>query len=501
MRRGQKKTSGFLVWMAVVLVSALPASGRENPPPPDPPLSVEFPTATVEVLPNGLELLLVERHSIPLVTVALAVRAGAVDDPEGLGGTAQMVTLLMDQGTESRQAREIAELLDRLGASIQKEADWDDSLVGITVLSDHIEQASELLADLVLNPAFRPEEVALQRQRTISALQIALQDPSYLADVVFNRALFRTGPYGHPLDGTRDTVPRITGEELRRFHRRHYRPSNAILVLVGDFQPGHGRRLAEKYFGSWKRKGNREQEAGKSGESTEMTSEQTPPSGRRIIVVDLPDAVQTEIRVGNLAPHRASPDYAALEMSNEILAGTAPDRLFEALRTREGLVYGVAGRLDVRRTAGAWRIETATRTAGTLKTLRIILAEMKRMATRRVSRSEIELARSYLKGNMLLQFESAESVSGKLLELLVHDLPPDYWNTFHAGLDPLGRDELLEATRRWLGPEQSLIVLVGNAKAFREGLDVFGSVEVGSAENLNLESPTLRSESRRLEEQ
>ena len=130
-----------------------------------------------------------------------------------------------------------------------------------------------------------------------------------------------------------------------------------------------------------------------------------------------------------------------------------------------------------------------------------MLAEMKRMATRRVSRSDIELARSYLKGNMLLQFESAESVSGKLLELLVHDLPPDYWNTFHAGLDPLGRDELLEVTRRWLGPEQSLIVLVGNAKAFREGLDVFGSVEVVSAENLNLESPTLGSESRRVEEQ
>ena len=501
MRRGRIRSLSFFVWVAVGLVCAFQALGRENPPPPDPPLSVEFPVAAVEVLPNGMKLLLVERHSIPLVTVALAVRAGAVDDPAGLGGTAQMVTLLMDQGTESRQAREIAELLDRLGGSIQKEADWDDSLVGITVLSDHIEQASELLADLVLNPAFRPEEVALQRQRTISALQIASQDPSYLADVVFNRALFRTGPYGHPLDGTRDTVPRITGEELRRFHRRHYRPSNAILVLVGDFQPGHGRRLAEKYFGSWKRKGNREQEAGKSGESTEMASGQTPPSGRRIIVVDLPDAVQTEIRVGNLAPHRASPDYAALEMSNEILAGTAPDRLFEALRTREGLVYGVAGRLDVRRTAGAWRIETATRTAGTLKTLRIILAEMKRMATRRVSRYEIELARSYRKGNMILRFESAESVSGELLELVLYDLPPDYWNGFSETLDRLGRDELLEATRRWLHPEQSLIVLVGDAAAFRDGLDQYGQVEIMSVEDLDLESPTLRSESRRVEEQ
>ena len=501
MRRGQNKTLSFPVWVAVVLVSALPASGRENPPLPDPPLSVEFPTAAVEVLANGLELLLVERHSIPLVTVALAVRAGAVDDPEGLGGTAQMVTLLMDQGTESRPAREIAERIDRMGASIQKEAEWDDSLLGFTVLSDQIEQASELLADLVMNPAFRPEEVDLLRQQTLSALRIASRDPSYLADSVFNRAVFRASPYGHPLDGTRASVPRITEEDLRSFHQRHYRPSNAILVLVGDFQPARGRRLAEKYFGSWKGKGKGEKEEGGSGESMEMGSEQAPASGRRIIVVDLPGAVQTEIRVGNLAPHRASADYAALEMSNEILGGTAPDRLFEALRTREGLVYGVAGRLDARRTSGAWRIETATRTAGTLKTLRIILAEMKRMATRRVSRSEIELARSYLKGNMLLQFESAESVSGKLLELLVHDLSPDYWNTFHAGLDPLGRDELLEATRRWLGPERSLIVLVGNAKAFREGLDVFGSVEVVSAESLNLESPTLGSESRRVEEQ
>ena len=492
MRMGQIRSLSFFACLAVRLMCAFPALGREDFPPPDPPLSVEFPVAAVEVLPNGMKLLFVERHSIPLVTVALAVRAGAVDDAAGLAGTAQMVTLLMDQGTESRQAWEIAELLDRLGGYIQKEADWDDSLVGIAVLSDYIEQAAELLADLVTNPAFRSEKVELQRQRAISALQVASQDPAYLADAVFNRALFRTSPYGHPRDGTRGSVSRITEEELRQFHLRHYRPSNATLVLVGDFQPGHGRRLAEKYFGSWNRKGNREQGMAKAGESPEMASEQAALPGRRIIVVDVPGAVQTEIRVGNLAPHRASPDYAALEMSNKILGGTAPDRLFEALRTREGLVYGVAGQLDVRRTVGAWRIETATGTVGTLKTLRIILAEMKRMVTRKVSRSEIELARSYRKGNMILKFESAESVSGELLELVLYDLPPDYWNGFAETLGRLGREELLEATRRRLRPEQSLIVLVGNAAAFRGGLDEYGQVEVMSVEDLDLESPTLK---------
>ena len=483
MERSQSKIFVFFVCVSFSLIFVSLATGRENPPPPDPTFSVKFPIAAVEVFPNGAKLLLIERRSVPLVTVAVAFRAGAADDPIGLGGVAQLVAQLMDKGTESRQAEEIAEFLDQMGGFIQKKADWDESVIGITVLSGYLEQVLELLSDLVINPAFRNKEIELQRQRTLSGLKIASRDPSYLADVVFNQILFRGGRYGHPPDGTQASVSRISEDSLRHFHRRHYHPSNAIIILGGDFQSGQGRGLIEKYFGSWSQKENTEKSRGLQ----ETSSERVLSSDRRIIVVDVPDAVQTEIRIGNLAPPRASLDYAALAMSNEIFGGTAPDRLFEALRRRKGLVYGVSGQLDARRTAGAWRIETATGTNGTLKTLQIILAEMKRMATRRVSQSEIELARSYRRGNMVLQFESAEDVSSKLLELVLYGLPPDYWNGFYDALGRLGRDELFKVTRRWLRPDQSLVVLVGDAGAFNDGLDKYGKVEVVRVEDLDLD--------------
>ena len=374
--------------LLLVLWVGLASLPGKDPPPPEVAPVVELPHVSVRLLPNGLKLLMVERHSTSVVTLALVVRLGAADDPEELLGIAQMVTFLLDQGTTRRTDRRIAEALDRLGGMIQKEAEWDDSLLAVTVLADYIEEGSELLADLVLNSVFPSAAVERQRQQMISALQLASQDPSYLADKVFEKVLFQGSQYGHPLDGTLASLERIRVEDLRAFHRRHYRPENAILALAGDFKLRRGRKLAEKYFGSWK-SGNTE-----AAGCSKLPA--VPPVQRRIIVIDKPDAVQTEIRVGNLAVSRDSEEYAAIEVTNEIFGGTAPNRLFEALRVEEGLIYGVQSHLDARKTTGLWVVETATRTGGTLKSLKIILREMDRLAARLVSRSEFELARSYL---------------------------------------------------------------------------------------------------------
>ncbi len=469
--------------MILVLWAGLAWLPGKDPPPPEAAPIVELPRATFRLLPNGLKLLLVERHSTPLVTLALVVRSGAADDPEELPGVAQMVTYLLDQGTTRRTDRRIAEALDRMGGMIQKEAEWDDSLLAFTVLSDSLEEASALLADLILNPVFPREAVERQRQQMISALQLASQEPSYLADTVFEKVLFQASRYGHPLDGTLASLGRIRAEDLRAFHRRHYRPENAILALAGDFKPRRGRKLAEKHFGSWK--------SGSAEAAGRSQIPALPASRRRIIVIDKPDAVQTEIRVGNLAVPRNSEEYAAIEVANEILGGTAPDRLFEALRMEEGLIYGVESRLDARKTAGHWVVETATRTGGTLKSLKIILREMDRLATRRVSRSEFEMARSYLTGHLWLEFESMQGISGKLLDLLVYDLPADYWHSHGERLETLTRDDLLEVTRKWLRPESSLVVLVGDAQQFRDGLEPFGKVDMIPLSSLDLDAPTL----------
>ena len=479
----------WILPMALAVGMALRAHAWDQPPPPGPAPSVALPEARVSILPNGLKLLLVERHTAPLVTLAVVIQSGGADDPANLPGTAQFVTMLLDQGTTTREASSIAEALDRLGGMVQKEAGWDDSILSVTVLSEHLEEGAELLADMALNSSFPSDAVERERRRTLSALSVAARDPSYVADAVFAKALFAPSSYGHSLDGTVTSIRRIRRDDLEAYHRLRYRPGNAVLILAGDFQPNAGRRMAEKLFGSWW--GSAAEPQGPHRGKPVL------PSERRILVVDKPDAVQTEIRVGNLAVPRKSEDYEALEIANEILGGTAPDRLFAALREREGLAYGVESTLDARRYGGGWRIETATSTAGTVKSLRIIFREMERMTRRSVAPSEMELARSYLQGHLWLEFESSRQTANRLLEVQVYGLDADYWNFYRRRIGELRREEVLEAVRRWLHPERCLVVLVGNAAQFREklreGLREFGKVKIEyvQIDKLDLDSPTM----------
>jgi zinc protease len=476
-----------LALLAITLLLPLWSRARQYPPNVPPPKAAVLPGPALRTLPNGLQVVVIERHSLPLITLRLVVKAGAEADPPGLPGTAQFVVGLLDEGTTSKTALQIAEAIDQVGGTVQTGADWDESYVTLSVLTDHAEMAFDLMADMALRPAFAPAEVERGRKQLLSSLEIQHEDPSYLADAIFDHAVFAGTPYNHPADGTPESVARIGAEDLRRFHLRNYRPSNSILAVVGDISAAEAFTLAEKFFGLWREQGT---SALASAPSIENSAPPPIPS-RRIILIDKPDAVQTEIRVGNPGIRRDSPDYEALTMANDILGGPATNRLFHSLRSEHGLTYGASSDLVCRRTAGSWVAKTSTRTRETMKAIKLILDEMKRLRDHAPDEAELDTTRSYLTGHLALEFETSEGIATQVLELMVHNLPLEYWNRFPARIQDLSRQEVWERARQFLDSDDALIVLVGDAASFERELRKLGETRIIPLSSLDLGSRDL----------
>ena len=466
-----------------LLFLTVSAAARDYPPEVPPPKAIVLPVPRVHELPNGLKVVVIERRSLPLVTLRLVVKSGAEADPPGLAGTAQLVAGLLSQGTARRSAREIADAVDSIGGTLATGADWDDSYVALTVLSDHTELAFDLVADMALHPRLAREELERRRKQTLSALEVLYEDPSYLADTVFDRLIFAGTPYGHPVDGTPETVRRINEDNLRGFHAQNYRPGNSILAVVGDVKSDDAYRLAEDSFAGWR---------GAAGNRAAAPVPSAASPTERFVVIDKPDAVQTEIRAGNLAVRRASDDYYALTVANQVLGGPAANRLFKSLRTQQGLTYGASSNLNCQDTVGDWVAKTSTRTSETIRSLRLVLEEMKRLHSDHIAGAELRTAQSYLIGHLALDFETSDDIASQMLELMVHNLALDYWNRFPEEIQTLRAEDISRATRRYLDPERSVLVLVGNAGAFRKGLKRFGSPVIISVQELDLASPDLQ---------
>jgi zinc protease len=455
---------------------------RDLPPPIPPPQPMVLPAAVSHVLPNGLRVLVLERPGLPIVTLDLAIKTGSEADPPNLPGTAEFAASLLDEGTRKRTAQQIAATLDEAGGTLDTGAERDDSYATVTMLSNHLRLAFDLLSDVIIHPAFQPAEVERMRKQTLSALDILRQDPEYVADTVIKEEVFQGLPYSHPTHGVVESIRNISPDALKRFHALYYQPSNAFLVAVGDVTPSQAFSMAQKYFGRWR---NRQPiPAMKS-------RRKSPAPARRVVAIEDPNAAQTVIRIANPGIERDSSQYPALMVANQVLGGPAENLLFSALRTRRGLVYGASSDLDCYRLAGIWEEKTSTRAAETLRTVQLILDQMKRLRRRAFGQWELGNAQNYLVGHMALDFESSQDIADHLVELLIYNLPPDDWNQFPGKIRSLTVGDVRSAIRSYLKPQDAVIVLVGNLSGLRQDLKKFGPVQMIPLSRINLASATL----------
>ena len=454
----------------------------DQPPQPKPLAHVDFPAYEKRVLSNGLTVYALEFHEQPIVSMRLMITAGAERDPGNLPGVASFTADLLNKGTKTRTATQIAEAIDQVGGSLEATANAESTNISAGALTDNVNMAFELMNDIVLNPAFAPEELSRDQQQSLSNLVSNMQDPNFLADAAFERLIYGTHPYGHLDGGSLAAIPKIRRGDLVKFHDTYYAPNISALAIVGDLPTSESFKLAEQWFGSWAKK-----------DVPQRTEAEIPKlDGRRILVIDKPDSVQTEIRVGHTTVGRKDPDYFNVLVASYILGGSGSGRIYQTLRVERGLTYGAYTSVQPRRGPGEFYSTTDTRTPKTAETLTLLLDQLEKFRAAEVPAEELQNAKSYLIGSFPLSIETPNDQANRLTTVFLYDLGDDYLKTFRDRLAGVTGADVLRVAKDKISAQNAAIVLVGKAADFKSQIETLGKTDVIPMDKLDLDSPTLR---------
>lgn len=449
---------------ATLTVSTQAQSSRQAWPYEDPPRplaahAVKFPPYEIRKLANGLQVVIVSHHEQPAVSVRMIVRAGAAQDPKDKLGLAMLTAALLDQGAGARTAADLADAIDFAGGILGTGAGTDLSYVNAIVMKDGLPLALELISDIARRPTFRDQEIERQRQQALAGMRVALEDPANVAGQVIDRLVYGFHPYGLPGTGTPDTLASLTRQDFVTFHKQYYVPNNALLAIVGDIGAEEAMAGVEKAFGDWQ-----------PGEAVTAVPIDPPPPTRRVIVIDKKDAVQTEIRVGQLGIPRRHEDYVGLDQTVKILGGEGANRLQQVLRTQKALTYGASADLEAYKTAGGIIAETNTRTDATAETLRLMIDEIVRLQREPVHEAELDGAQAYMVGHLPLTIETPDAIATQVLNQLFYELPLEELQTYRERVLKISPEAVQRIARTYFHPDRLAVVLVGNADEFVKDL-------------------------------
>jgi zinc protease len=457
-----------------------PTSRAPSPLPSHP---VSFPPYQLKSLANGLQVLVIAQHEEPSVSFRLLIRVGGAQDPADKPGVASLVADLLDQGTTTKSSEQIADAIESAGGMLDVGAGDELSFVNAGVVRDRFDQLLDVASDIVQHPAFSPSEIDRQRQQALSGMQVNYDDPEYIAHMVFDRVVYGFHPYGKPTSGTPESIARITRDDLVTFHHTWFVPNNAILAIVGDVTTDEAVAAAERAFGTWTRR-----------ELPVITLADPPSPTRRVVVIDKPGAVQTEIRVGHLGVSRTDADYLPLDLAIRILGGEGANRLFGVLRTERGLTYGASAEMQALKSSGAFVAQTNTRSSATGEVLRLMVDEFARLQRERVDPRELHGAQDYVSGGFPLTIETPRQIALLVLNQLFYGMGLKDLDTYGDRVDGITVEDILRVSRDHLRPDRLTIVLVGDASAFLDQLKAqgFGDYERIALTDLDLNSPDLK---------
>jgi zinc protease len=462
------------------LVVALPAAALllgEGPLPAPPAggsvAGFRIPSPAKTVLKNGLTVLVLERRSIPLVQFQLMVKSGSASDPAGKEGTAALVARLLKRGTKSRSASQFFEEVEFVGGTIDTAVAPDASFVRGEFAARDVEVGFNLLADQVLNPAFRPEEFDKEKRLAQAEIIDLLDDPERVARLSFASWMYGAHPYGRPASGTQRSLASVTRDDVSGFYEARYAPNNAVLAIVGDVDGTRAAQRAERYFSSWKRRTVSEV---KFGEAQGVR-------GRKILLVDKPDATQSQIRFGNLGIKRSDPDYFPMLLGSTVLGGGFTSWLVNEVRVKRGLTYGIASRVEALRSTGSFYVSTFSKNQSVVETIKVALEQVARLRSGDVPDEDLEKARSYLAGLYPLRIESPEDLAVEILNVDLYGLEPDSINQYQKRVRAVGADAVKRVAARRLPLEDLAIVVVGPAQTLKKDLETLGPVTVRSLQS------------------
>ena len=442
-------------------------------PQPGPLREYRFPSFERHSLANGVRIIVAPVRKLPVVTVLAVVDAGASMDPHGQEGLAQLTAEALREGTKMRDGIEILEGFEKLGSSLEAGADWDSAVVSLTVLSEQLPKGLSLLAEVLTSPSFPEHEVErLKAEKLAERLQI-LSEPRGLADESFSRFLYsENSRYSEPMSGSSASISRITRADIVNFFHSRYMPDAITMIVVGDASVEEAVELISANLGD---------QRGEKAASM-MVVGQEARNHRAVDIVAKLDAAQAELRVGHVGMSRLDPDYFSVVVMNAVLGGLFSSRINLNLREQHGYTYGASSYYDWRRIPGPFVIATAVQSEVAGEAISETLKEIDGMRSREIPDDELSLATSYLDGVFPIRYETTSAIGSALANLVVFDLPDDFYDTYRQNIRAVTPANVLNAARAHVLPEKLQIVVVGDPALVREPVEKlnFGDISIRS---------------------
>ena len=405
-----------------------------------------------QVLPSGMVLLISEKRAVPIVTATMYIQAGAILDPPDRPGVANLTAELLTQGTTTRTASQISEAIEFVGGSLSVEAGQDVTTVTLSVLSRDLDLGLDLLADILLNPTFKPDEIQRKVQEVLAGIKRKQEDPGEVSGEAFAELVFPGHPYGRPIEGTETSVPTISRDDLVRFHEAYFRPNRTILSMVGDVGLADLTRRLEVRLGKWKPGG------------PAFTPPPPPaPLARPVVRTIQRDVTQANIALGHLGVTRDNPDYYSLQVMNYILGGGGiTSRLTSKIREERGWAYDVGSAFIPDRYAGTFSVILQTKNEVAQEAIEAVLAEVRRIRDQRVGDDELRDAKAYLTGSFPLRLDTSSKIARLLASIEYFGLGLDYVDRYAALINAVTAADIQRVAQKYLQPDGYALAVVAD---------------------------------------
>jgi len=404
------------------------------------------------VLKNGMVLLLSEKHTIPMVTINMAIKAGSTAEPEDKAGLASITASLLMQGTKRRTASRISSEIDFVGGSLSVSGGDDFATAGLRVLKKDIRIGLDLLSDVLMDPVFDQKEIDRKVSEALAEIQRQKEEPNVVAGEAFEKAVFGKNAYGRTSEDVATYLPKLTRQDILAFYSARYNPKNAIIAVVGDVTEKEITSLLNEYFKAWQ------------GKELALPAPVPPPDVAKNIIVKIDKNItQANINMGHLGISRGNPDYYAVMIMNYILGGGGfSSRLMDNIRDNKGLAYDVHSMFSAQKEPGAFTVGIQTKNESANDVIAEVFKEIRRIQTEPVSDSELADAKAYLTGSFPLRMDTYAKIAGMLASIEIYDLGLDYPQKYPGLINSVTKEDILRVAKKYLHPDRMVIVVVAN---------------------------------------
>ncbi len=418
-------------------------------------------TGTLQAMPpvqrtalsNGLVLIASEDHSLSFVTVQILINSGSRRDPSGEEGLAYITAKGLLFGTPKRTVNQLNEELDYIGAELGASSGRDYATLTLRVLKKDLDKGLDLFFDVLTQPSFPGEEVQREIEKTLAFIQSAEDQPGEVAEKEFQKNLFPKNPYGHPVEGTKESLPQLKREAILHFYETYYRPNNAILTLTGDMTPDEVKTKLQPRLEKWP-----------AGEVPKESFTAASASGPKTVKIDRA-ITQSNVIIGQAGVSRENPDFYALNVMNYILGGGGfSSRITQEIRNKRGLAYVADSFFDPGKYPGSFQIVLQTKNASAREAISLSLQQMEAIRKEPVSEKELEGAQKYLIGSFPMRFDTQAKLANFLTQIEYYGLGLDYPQRYPSIIKAITREEVLRVAKTYLHPEEYILVIVGNLK-------------------------------------